>query len=249
MRSPRTKASTVLLAVAAVVATGLPAALPAAGAASVDGCAPTPAPRTRITQDLSRQVILMKRTKGSKGRFVRFQFRPRRCAWVVMGRATGIFGKNGVVPADERVKNSGTTPAGRFKLLWAFGVHDPGTKMQYERITDRMWWDERGRVDGVLNPTFNERIYGRHGCTRRHCEHLIDYTPARGGYQYRQAVVTGYNTNDPKILSGGGSGSGIFLHYAEHYTDGCVAINDYAELRRTVAWLNPKQDPVIVIRG
>jgi hypothetical protein len=67
---------------------------------------------------------------------------------------------------------------------------------------------------------------------------------------YRQAVVIAHNYYDPRKANGPGSSSAIFLHYspAGSYTAGCVGLTNYAELVNTLRWLNPDQNPVIVIR-
>lgn len=184
----------------------------------------------------------MQRTSGTYGTFARYEWSQGRCAWQKLGSATGVFGKNGVVPASRRVQGSDQTPAGVFPLLQAFGVGNPGTKLRYTTLGQSQWWDER-----PASSTYNQMIYGPHGCTRDSCEHLIEDTNAYGKQLYNQAVVIGYNIPVTR-RSGGGSGAGIFLHYARSYTGGCVAINNYAELRATVAWLDPSQHPLIVIR-
>lgn len=74
---------------------------------------------------------------------------------------------------------------------------------------------------------------------------MIDFLGDDG--QYRQGAVIDYNY-DPRIRRGYGSGAGIFLHYATRYTAGCVGLNSMDELTRTVVWLDPQQNPRIVIR-
>lgn len=184
----------------------------------------------------------MQHTGGTFGTFARYQWNKPSCGWVTLGRATGVFGRNGVVPAAQRVQGSDQTPAGTFPLLSAFGVGNPGTRLPYTRLGTAQWWDERSN-----SATYNQIIYGANGCTLDSCEHLIEDTDAYGKQLYDQAVVIGYNI-PATHRSGGGSGAGIFLHYAHSYTGGCVAITDYTELRATVAWLNAAQHPLIVIR-
>ncbi|HWU33338.1 MAG TPA: L,D-transpeptidase family protein [Marmoricola sp.] len=184
----------------------------------------------------------MQRTGGTKGTFVRYQWNARNCRWVALGQATGIFGQNGVVSASQRVQGSNQTPAGTFRLLSAFGVGNPGTRLPYTKLTQAQWWDER-----PSSRTYNQMINSSQGCTTNTCEHLIEETSAYGRQLYNQAVVIGYNT-PVQHRSGGGSGAGIFLHFARSYTGGCVAVNDYQQLTATVAWLDPRQHPLIVIR-
>ena len=65
---------------------------------------------------------------------------------------------------------------------------------------------------------------------------------------YVQGVVIGFNYERP-VLSGRGSGTGIFLHYSRGNTAGCVGLTDLAELTETLRWLDPAADPVIVIQA
>lgn len=159
-----------------------------------------------------------------------------------MGYTTAVFGINGVVPARHRVENSGQTPSGTFRLLSAFGQGNPGTRMPYTRITTQ-WWDGRHH-----SRTFNQMIPRQGGCDDAQCENLANDVPPRG-YVYTQAVLIGYNTTAPYVWTGGGSGEGIFLHYAHHFTEGCVGLQSLNQLVATVKWLNPKYNPTIVIQG
>lgn len=209
-------------------------------------CRPTPAPTTPIYPSTSKQVIVTQRTNGTFGTFNRYQWVASACRWENYGSATGVFGQNGVVPASQRVQGSNATPAGTFPLIQAFGIHNPGTRMPYTTLTTSDWWDER-----PSSATYNELLTtGPHGCNLNDCEQLIRDTDAYGSQLYDQAVFIGYNLPGPnQKRSGGGSGAGIFLHFAHEYTGGCVAVNDLTELTDTVAWLNPAEHPLIVIRG
>lgn len=185
---------------------------------------------------------MAQRTRGHDGWFKRYQFQTVGCRWVLVGYTTAVFGINGIVPARHRVENSGQTPAGTFRLLSAFGQHDPGTRMPYTAITTQ-WWDGRHG-----SPTFNQMIPTQGGCTDAACERLANDMPPRG-YVYTQAVLISYNTTAPYHFTGGGSGQGIFLHYAHHFTTGCVGLQSLNQLTATVKWLDPAQQPRIVIRG
>lgn len=205
-----------------------------------------PAPTTGIYPSRSQQVIVMQHQSGTFGTFARYQWVASACAWENYGTATGVFGQNGVVPAAQRVQGSNQTPAGTFPLIQAFGVRNPGTRMPYTTLTSKDWWDER-----PSSKTYNELLTnGPDGCNLNDCEQLIRDTDAYGSQMYDQAVFVGFNLPGPnQKRSGGGSGAGIFLHFAHEYTGGCVAINDLTELTDTVAWLNPIENPLIVIRA
>lgn len=215
---------------------------PTATQAEVGSCPVRTAPYTTVASSGTHQVLVAKRVSGHAGWFRRFQFVVSTCRWEQVGYTTAVFGINGVVPARERVENSGRTPAGTFRLLSAFGQGNPGTRMPYARITGQ-WWDGRHH-----SATFNQMIPRQGGCTITWCEPLADDVPPRG-YVYTQAVVISYNTTAPYVWSGGGSGSGIFLHYAHYFTEGCVGLQSLNQLTATVRWLDPGQQPRIVIQG
>lgn len=185
---------------------------------------------------------MAKRVSGHSGWFRRFQFVSSNCRWVQVGYTTAVFGINGVVPARDRTENSGQTPAGTFRLLSAFGKANPGTRIPYTAITTQ-WWDGRHH-----SPTFNQMIPRQGGCTDAYCERLLNDIPPRG-YVYTQAVLISYNTTAPYVWTGGGSGEAIFLHYAHQFTEGCVGLQSLNQLTATVKWLDPAQQPRIVIQG
>src|SRR4029434_2509659 len=95
-----------------------------------------------------------------------------------------------VVFASQRRQDTGTPPAGTFRLLSAFGSRrDPGTRLgSYTRFDDNDWWpyDPRDPV------TYN--VYQRFRSTearwrRSKAERLAHW----GSGAYRYAVVLGYN--------------------------------------------------------
>ena len=193
------------------------------------------APGTNVDAAQSQQVVRAQHVSGTTGTWQRFQWDGS--GWIdVAGPATAIFGSGGVVDASVRVQFTNTTPAGTFPLLFAFGRGNPGTAMPYRLVTDCSWW--------VQDPAAEDYNRWRESCSNppSESEHLADYL----GSLYQQAVVVGYNYENP-IRYGNGSGAGIFLHYAPTRTAGCVAVNDVTELVRTVQWLDPTQHPEIVV--
>jgi len=200
---------------------------------------PPAAPGTGIRPSRSQQVLVADRSTGVRGTFRRFEWRPAEGRWVRVGSSSAVFGYAGVVPGNRRVQDSGTTPAGTYRLLYAFGAGDPGTAMRYRRVTGCSHW--------VLDRDAADYNRWRESCTRRprDGEHLQTYVQ-RGLYQ--QAVVTNFNYADPRVRRGGGSGGAIFLHYATQYTGGCVGLTSMAELTGTVRWLDPDKNPLIVIK-
>ncbi|CAM3259617.1 YkuD domain-containing protein [Cutibacterium acnes subsp. defendens] len=44
-------------------------------------------------------------------------------------------------------------------------------------------------------------------------------------------------------------GAAIFLHYATRYTAGCVSMDSLSKLTNTLRWIDPAQNPKIIILG
>ncbi|WP_409485256.1 L,D-transpeptidase family protein [Arsenicicoccus dermatophilus] len=199
------------------------------------------APGTSISQLDSTQVLVADRVAGTRGTWARWSWNGSR--WVKVNAPAGaVFGRGGVVPAAVRRQGTGTTPAGAFTLVSAFGKGNPGTRMAYRTVTACSWW--------IQDPRARDYNRWRQSCavpraTAAGSERLSTYV-ASG--LYRQAVVVGYNYWNVRRY-GSGSGAGIFLHHARRYTGGCVGIDDMAELTATVRWLDPARHPVLVIKA
>ncbi|HRW18970.1 MAG TPA: hypothetical protein P5181_09015 [Dermatophilaceae bacterium] len=207
------------------------------------------APGTTVDARVSRQVIVADYVGGTRGShwgyLRRYEWRGALRGWVQVGRpgTTVRFGKNGLQDGRTRVMGSGTTPVGVYRLPFAFGVGAPqGTRYPYQVVTPCSWWMG---LEGLATGEFN-RWKESCGASYPESEHLQDYV-ATG--QYVQAVVIGHNYDDPRVSSGPGSSSAIFVHYSSpgSYTAGCVGVTDLAELSDTVAWLDPSANPVIAI--
>lgn len=118
------------------------------------------------------------------------------------------YGRNGLKLASNRREGDGTTPAGSFQILFAFGKSsNPGTEMTYRNVTSKSYWSgERSTYNTWVESS--RRVSG---------EHLTDY------YQYKYAMAIGFNT-DPVVY---GRGSAIFLHCKSNNTwntSGCVSV-------------------------
>lgn len=195
------------------------------------------APGTDVPHTVSRQVLVADHTGGLRGTWARWEWRGEQ--WVKVGSAgRTTFGYGGLKPGAARVQGDGSTPTGTYPLRFAFGKADPGTAMPYRTITRCSWWV--GSREGDYNRW-------RESCADppRSGEHMLSYMN-RG--LYVQGVVIGFNYDRP-VLSGRGSGTGIFLHYSRGNTAGCVGLTDLAELTETVRWLDPAANPVIVIKA
>ena len=148
-------------------------------------------------------------------------------AWQLRMETYCGYGKNGLVPGEERIMGSKTTPVGAFPLTLAFGTgENPGTAMTWRQITEDSYWTE------VEDERFNTWVESE---TPVPGEHLIDY------YQYEYAVNIGFNQEDVVYSRG----SAIFLHVKSINswdTAGCVSLREedmlaLLRLLRDGAWM------------
>ncbi len=155
----------------------------------------------------------------------------------VSGFLGARIGRNGF-NATHR-EGDGTSPAGSFRLLSAFGrPANPGTLMQYRQVQPGDCW-----ISDVQSPLYN-RWVSRSPCAAPN-EDL--YRTSSGAYKY--AVVTDYNwTNTVK-----GAGSAIFLHRHSYVsgsitkpTSGCVSLKE-SDLLAVLRWLDPAKRPRIIM--
>jgi L,D-peptidoglycan transpeptidase YkuD (ErfK/YbiS/YcfS/YnhG family) len=165
-----------------------------------------------------------------------------------------VIGYGGWVVAEERVQGTGTTPAGRFRLRYAFGWYaDPGAQLRYRRVDGDDWWPYEPRDPATYNVYQFHKAKGTHW-RRDKAERLDSYTK-----QYGYAVVIGFNlprqihysprrrqwvADERAHIHRGG---GIFLHIrGDGYTAGCVATSR-SNIRWLVRWLRPNAHPRIVM--
>ncbi|MEJ7707828.1 MAG: hypothetical protein WKF82_11510 [Nocardioidaceae bacterium] len=109
--------------------------------------------------------------------------------WVLAhGPVPVVLGYGGWAKAAKRQQSTGTTPAGRFTLPYAFGRwSDPGAHLRYQRVDANDWWPYEPREPATYN------IYQRHKAPqtrwrREYAERLDSY-----GRQYGYAMVVGFN--------------------------------------------------------
>jgi L,D-peptidoglycan transpeptidase YkuD (ErfK/YbiS/YcfS/YnhG family) len=165
------------------------------------------------------------------------------------------LGYAGFLRAAERRQNTGTTPAGTFRLARAFGSEaDPGTTLPYRRFDANDYWvydPSDAATYNMLEPFRSRRAAWR----TVWAEHLSDY----GARQYRLAAVIDFNrshrtywstswderrTDHPADTARGG---GIFLHVrGSGATAGCVSVG-YAHMRALLDWLSAARAPRIVM--
>jgi L,D-peptidoglycan transpeptidase YkuD (ErfK/YbiS/YcfS/YnhG family) len=173
---------------------------------------------------------------------------------LVHGPVAVKIGYGGWVIAADRQQSTGTTPAGRFRVPFAFGRWaSPGTDLNYRRVDGNDWWPYEPRDPATYN------IYQAHKAKSSHwraekSEHLNAYR-----HQYGYAIVVGFNlpsgihyspqrhqmvaTNQADRHRGGG----IFLHVQDDGpTAGCVSMRA-AEMRWLLRWVDPSQRPRLVM--
>jgi len=172
----------------------------------------------------------------------------------VRGPVRVRLGWNGWVPAAKRRQDTGTTPAGSFRLPYAFGNRpDPGTRLTYRQVDSDDVWPYEPRDPATYNIYQPRRAAGSHWRPDFR-ERLASY-----GYEYAHAVVIGFNlpsrvhwsASRHQYVAGHRAdtrrGGGIFLHVQRsRFTSGCVA-GPLADIRWTVGWLDPAQSPRIVM--
>ena len=241
-------AALLLVAAAALVLSLLPATATA-------GDVPPYHP-SRLTHlgDAGQVVVVSGRSWMSSHAVLRRYERTSDGRWLRVGDAVAArVGGNGFVLAAERRQRSGTSPAGTFGLVSAFGNGpDPGTALPY-RVVDRSdWWvydPQDPRTYNVLQP----RRVATSAWRRSWAEDLSGY-----GWQYRYVAVLDFNLPAGVTRAADGQlvasepadtrlGGGIFLHVSgPGATAGCVSVGS-TTMRRTLRWLDPAQHPVIVM--
>lgn len=164
--------------------------------AAIEACA---------TAEKTEQIVL------AVNRELSFWERGEDSAWRLRMEAACGYGKNGLVPGEERIMGSKTTPIGAFPLTLAFGTgENPGTDMIWRQITEASYWSE------AEDESFNTWVESE---TPVPGEHLIDY------YQYKYAVNIGFNLEDIVYSRG----CAIFLHVKNRNswdTAGCVSLSE-----------------------
>jgi 2-(1,2-epoxy-1,2-dihydrophenyl)acetyl-CoA isomerase len=170
------------------------------------------------------------------------------------GPVHAVVGYNGWVRADDRVQSTGTTPAGKFSLPYAFGRWaNPGAKLDYRRVDANDWWPYEPRDSATYN------VYQFHRAKRTdwrggYAERLYSYTK-----QYGYAMVVGFNLPHGIRYSSARKqwvaseradtrrGGGIFLHIrGDGFTAGCVAMSR-ADMRWLVEWVRPSEHARVVM--
>ena len=239
---------------AGVLVAGLPpGAVAPAGAADGDHPAYHPSRLTHLG-DAGQVVVVSSRSWSSSYAVLRRYERTTDGRWRrVADPVAARVGRHGFVVAAHRRQSTGTSPAGTFGLVSAFGNGpDPGTALPYRAVDRSDWWvyDPRDpRTYNILQP----RRVPATAWRRSWAEDLSGY-----GGQYRYVAVLDFNLPAGVTRAADGQlvaaqpadtrlGGGIFLHVSgPGATAGCVSV-PRATMRATLRWLDPAQHPVIVM--
>ena len=159
-------------------------------------------------------VVPMREATENSHAFVH-AFEKRDGVWIAVSRSEGQVGTNGV--AYPRREGSGSTPAGVYSFMRAFGVAaDPGSLLPYTRLTAGDLW-----VDDPNSKFYNRWV--REDASGRDWRSAEDLFAQKVAYRY--AIATSYNAN-PVVP---GAGSAIFLHCTTgRPTAGCVSVPEEA---------------------
>ncbi len=148
-------------------------------------------------------------------------------------KSKAFVGKNGTVSPDKKLEGDYFSPQGLYDFGFTFGKNkNPGTKMEYRDVYEGVYW-----VDDPKSEVYNQWVDGK--------DKEISWASAEKLWTYDEYIygaVIEYNT-DPVVEN---KGSAIFLHVGYKYTAGCVA-SDEATIVSILKWLNPKDNPKILI--
>ncbi len=173
---------------------------------------------------------------------------------LVRGPLPVRLGYHGWVRGGQRQQSTGTTPAGRYRLPYAFGrLTHPGAHLNYRRFDRTDWWPYEPRDPA----TYNVWQWHKAKTTRWRrdkAEHLWDYYD-----QYALGVVIGFNQPSGIRYShrkgqwvadnraDTSRGGGIFLHVnGTGSTAGCVSMAR-TQMRWLIRWLRPAGHPQIAM--
>ena len=142
------------------------------------------------------------------------------------------IGQNGLGKEKEGDRK---TPIGKFNFTKYFGIaDDPGTKMQYWKVNESIWWNcdsNKKEYNTMVNTEYYKEEF-----SHEDSEHIIDYTKA---YVYAMNI----NYNAERI---GKKGCAIFLHCFtdNNFTAGCVAISE-KDMKKVMT--NVNENAIIII--
>lgn len=208
-----------------------------------------------VRSDVRQMITVTSKRFASTTGTLRAWRRPAGGQWRQVRQPIRVrLGYNGWVRAEQRVQSTGTTPAGKFTLPYAFGRWaNPGAHLDYRRVDGNDYWPYDRRDPATYN------VYQKHKANKTHwrsqyVEHLDSYKK-----QYGYAIVVGFNL--PKGIhysperrqwvarqrADKHAGGGIFLHVrGDGLTAGCVSMSR-ADMRWLVRWVRPGANPRLLM--
>ncbi len=223
----------VLIAACALLAAVAPAA---AEHRQASDCTPTLANQLADSGSGTQLITVVARTARSTNGSLQLWRRSGDCWLSAGGPWFAWLGQHGV--AENRHEGDRSTPAGAFGIQRTmFGLApNPGVHYAYRHIRCGDWW-----VEDPKSPYYNRFRHVR--CGSKPPFRVTSEDMSRSPRAYRYLAVIDFNTH-PIVR---GRGSGIFLHHSTgRPTLGCVSL-PLAALVKTLRWLRPGDDPLIVI--
>lgn len=211
--------------------------------------------RINVRRDVRQMITVTSKRFASTTGTLRAWRRPLGADWTQVGQPIRVrLGYSGWVRAERRVQSTGTTPAGKFTMPYAFGRWaDPGAHLPYRRVDGNDYWPYDRRDPATYN------VYQRHKSNKaqwrsQYVEHLDSYKK-----QYGYAIVVGFNLPRGVYYSttrkqwvareraDKHAGGGIFLHInGTGLTAGCVSMKR-SDMRWLTRWVRPGANPRLVM--
>jgi L,D-peptidoglycan transpeptidase YkuD (ErfK/YbiS/YcfS/YnhG family) len=156
----------------------------------------------------------------------------------VFGPETAEVGEDGFAPPGEKVEGDLKTPSGSFGFGFFFGIYsDPGVSFPWRPIDPIDVWDD-DPSSALYNQWVDEATQGAAAAG-------VDPEPMDDPPFYDYGAVIDYNTDPVSHVPP--DGSAIFFHYSTGPTVGCVALPEISELLAVLRWLNPADNPRIIM--
>jgi L,D-peptidoglycan transpeptidase YkuD (ErfK/YbiS/YcfS/YnhG family) len=158
----------------------------------------------------------------------------------VFGPWTAEVGEDGFAPPGQKREGDLRTPSGSYPFGFFFGIDpDPGVMFPWRAISSSDYWND-DPSSAYYNQWIDEAVSGTGAAGS-------DPEPMDDPPFYDYGAVIDYNT-DP-VVSDPPMGSAIFFHYTPpgEPTVGCVALPYTSELLAVLQWLNPADDPRIIM--
>jgi L,D-peptidoglycan transpeptidase YkuD (ErfK/YbiS/YcfS/YnhG family) len=156
----------------------------------------------------------------------------------VFGPWTAEIGEDGFAPPGQKVEGDLRTPSGSYGFGFFFGIDaNPGVSFPWRPISTSDVWD-----DDPSSALYNQWVdEATQGVAAAGADPEPMYDPP---YYYYGAVID-YNMYPVSHVRP--DGSAIFFHYSPGPTVGCVALPAIGELLDVLRWLNPDDDPRIIM--